>query len=206
LPKCQFTTQYYDYEIHKEVDFYCQELPLASGFCIFHDKDYLHHYLFSFREEHKRNVLDRLKRKVKHAISNNETLHCIGFLLPGLSLSDLSISKEFTKPVYFPGSQFFGKTDFSGVKFQQGVHFIRAKFHDLSTFTNVNFAHVDFSHATFEKKAVFRQTIFKEEIDFSYTTFNNEVDFSHATFEKKVKFGKNFGESGKAYFSHTSFN
>jgi Transposase DDE domain len=39
---CQFTTRYYDYEIGKKVDFHCDdEEPLASGFCIFHDKDYL---------------------------------------------------------------------------------------------------------------------------------------------------------------------
>jgi hypothetical protein len=106
LPKCQFTTQYYNYEIGKDVDFNCtEEEPLASGFCIFHDKDYLHHYLSSFREEHKRNVLDRLKHKVNNAISNNKSLLCIGFHLPDFSLWDLGIiSKEFTKPVYFSGS------------------------------------------------------------------------------------------------------
>jgi hypothetical protein len=71
LPKCQFTTKYYDYEIDKLVDFYCDdEEPLASGFCIFHDKDYLQ--VMTNNEEHKRKVLDRVRQKVNHAISNNE--------------------------------------------------------------------------------------------------------------------------------------
>jgi hypothetical protein len=81
LPKCQFTTKYYDYEIRKNVDFDCpEEEPLASGFCIFHDKDYLQDK--TNNEEHKRKVLNRLERKVNHAISNNEPLLCIGFQLP----------------------------------------------------------------------------------------------------------------------------
>ena len=112
MPKCQFTTEYYDYEIGKHVDFNCtEEEPLASGFCIFHDKDYLHDK--TNYEEHKRKVLDRLKDKVNHAISNNKPLLCIGFNLPGFSLSDLSISKEFTKPVYFSGAKFKGGVSLS---------------------------------------------------------------------------------------------
>ena len=38
------TAKYIDLETLKQVDFYCQEkeaLDLASGLCIFHDKDYL---------------------------------------------------------------------------------------------------------------------------------------------------------------------
>ena len=122
MPKCQFTSQYIDYEILKWVDFNCQELPLVSGFCIFHDKDYVQDK--TNNEEHKRAVLDRLKRKVNHAISNNEPLLCIGYQLPEFSLSDLGIiSKEFTKSVYFNNSQFFGKAEFSEAKFHRGAFF-----------------------------------------------------------------------------------
>jgi hypothetical protein len=98
LPKCLFTTKYNDYESNKRVDFYCDDEPLVSGRCIFHDKDYLQDN--TYYEEHKRKVLDRLKDKVNHAISNNKPLLCIGFQLPDFSLSDLGISKEFTKSVY----------------------------------------------------------------------------------------------------------
>jgi hypothetical protein len=100
LSKCQFTSQYIDYEILNWVDFNCQEESLTSGFCIFHDKDYLQDK--TYYEEHKTRILERLKHKVNHAISNDEPLLCIGFQLPSLSLSDLGIiSKEFTKSVYF---------------------------------------------------------------------------------------------------------
>jgi hypothetical protein len=96
LSKCQFTSQYIDYEILNWVDFNCQEESLTSGFCIFHDKDYLQDK--TYYEEHKTRILERLKHKVNHAICNDEPLLCIGFQLPSLSLSDLGIiSKEFTK-------------------------------------------------------------------------------------------------------------
>jgi hypothetical protein len=109
LPNCKFTSQYYDYEIRDWVNFDCQEEdPLASGLCIFHDKGYLLQCKIN-NEEHKRKVLDRLKDKVNDAISNKKPLFCIGFHLPDFSLSDLSISKEFTKSVYFSGSQFISR-------------------------------------------------------------------------------------------------
>jgi hypothetical protein len=79
LPNCQFTTKYYDYEIREMVDFNCQEMPLVSGRCIFHDKDYLQDK--TSKEKRKEEVLNRLKRKVNHAISDNESLLCIGFQL-----------------------------------------------------------------------------------------------------------------------------
>ena len=105
LAKCQFTTKYYNYQIGKKIDFNCPEgESLTSGFCIFHDKDYLQDK--ANYEEHKRKILDRLKNKVNHAISNDEPLLFIGFQLHNFRLSDLSIITEFTKPVYFSGSQF----------------------------------------------------------------------------------------------------
>ena len=113
-------------------------MPLASGRCIFHDNDYLQDRINN--EEHKRAVLDRLKRKVNHAISNDEPLFCIGFQLPDFSLSDLrSVSKDFTKPVYFSGSQSCGKTDFSGVNFKERADFSHAKFQGEVSFSKANF-------------------------------------------------------------------
>jgi hypothetical protein len=143
-------------------EFYWDEEP-ASGFCIFHDKDYLHDK--TNYEEHKRKVRDRLKHKVNHAISNNEPLLCIGFQLPDFSLSDLGVSKEFTKPVYFNGSQFFGKADFSGANFKQEVNFISANFQEAS-----------FSTANFQGRAFFRGANFQGLFTtFIYANFQQEL-------------------------------
>ena len=138
MPKCQFTTKYYDYEKREQIDFYCDDgEPLASSFCIFHDKDYLQDK--TNYEEHKRKVLDRLKSKVNHAISNNEPLLCIGFQLHDFRISDLNIGKEFTKPVYFSDSQFFGKADFTGATFPAGAYFNRPTFQGSANFTEAIF-------------------------------------------------------------------
>jgi uncharacterized protein YjbI with pentapeptide repeats len=128
--------------------------------CIFHDKDYLdkdylqnkgNEYVIADYDVHKLQVLARLKHKVKHAISNNQPLFCIGFQLADFSLSDLGVSKEFTKPVYFNGSQFFGKADFSGANFKQEVNFISANFQEAS-----------FSTANFQGRAFFRGANFQQ--------------------------------------------
>jgi len=137
LSKCQFTSQYIDYEILNWVDFNCQEESLTSGFCIFHDKDCLQDK--TYYEEHKTRILERLKHKVNHAISNDEPLLCIGFQLPSLSLSDLGIiSKEFTKSVYFNDSQFFGKAEFSEAKFHRGAFFGDTNFQETLTSVELN--------------------------------------------------------------------
>ena len=137
------------------VDFYCDdEEPLGSGFCTFHDKDYLQDRIDN--EEHKRRVLERLKHKVNHAISNNEPLLCIGFQLPDFSLSDLNDSKEFTKPVYFNGSQFFGKVDFSESNFQIGAFFSGANFQGGAYFRVANFeGKADLTNSEFYGKTYF---------------------------------------------------
>jgi hypothetical protein len=137
LPKCQFTRRYADYEINKLVDFDCQEEPLDSGLCMFHDKDYLQDK--TNNEEHKRKVLDRFKHKVNDAISNYKPLLCIGFQVLEFSISDLSNNKEFTKSVYFNRSQFFGKASFYGAHFQGRVDFSGAKFQGFAGFYGEGF-------------------------------------------------------------------
>jgi uncharacterized protein YjbI with pentapeptide repeats len=112
-------------------------MPLVSGRCIFHDKDYLQGK--ANNDKHKSTILNILKREVNHAIYDNEPLFCIGFQLPDFSLSDLRISKEMTKPVYFPGSQFLRYADFSGANFQE-ANFRGAKFEGEADITDVRFS------------------------------------------------------------------
>jgi hypothetical protein len=190
-----------------EVDFNCQEEePLASGLCIFHDKDYLQDR--TNYEEHKMKVLDRLKHKVNHAISNNEPLLCIGFQLPDFSLSDLSIiSKEFTKPVYFNGSQFFGKASFSKANFQGKASFPLAKFQGRAWFSEANFQlRADFSRAKFEGEAFFYGAKFEGEADFHETSFE-EAYFSTTEFKGLTNFQYvNFGDEDKILFDRTDLS
>jgi uncharacterized protein YjbI with pentapeptide repeats len=196
-----------------EVDFKCQEMPLVSGFCIFHDENYLQDRTAS--EEHKRNVLNRLKHKVNHAISNNEPLLCIGFQLEDFSLSDLSIiSKEFTKPVYFNGSRFFGNADFfktnfqeanfSGANFQGKANFSGANFQGKANFPVANFQGIAFFPvANFQGKASFTLAKFQGEAKFSGANFQGGADFSNSEFYGKTYFSAHF--DGETKFNYVLF-
>jgi uncharacterized protein YjbI with pentapeptide repeats len=189
LPKCQFTTKYSGFPLREEIEFNCQEDEeeiLASGFCFFHDKDYLQDK--TNYEEHKAKVLEKLKHKVNHAISNNEPLLCIGFQLPDFSLSGLSISKEFTKPVYFNGSRFFGKEILSNAKFQE-VSFHKTNFHEMLFFDKTIFqGEADFSEAKFQAIASFSEAAFQEQVDFSDANFQAIANFFNMSFKGKVDF------------------
>ena len=213
MPKCQFTTEYYDYEINDYIHFCCPEKPLDSGFCIFHDKDYLQDKT-SNSEDHKSKVMDRLKQIVNHAISNNARLLCIGFQLPDFSLSDLSNNKEFTIPVYFSSSQFFGKTDFHEAKFEEITSFSGVNFKERADFSDANFKVANFSKANFKDKADFIRANFKvasfirakfeKEADFYKANFEGESFFTVAKFEGEAEFsGVNFKE--RADFSDANF-
>jgi uncharacterized protein YjbI with pentapeptide repeats len=205
LPKCQFTREYYDIEIGKSVIFNCPEEPLSSGFCIFHEKDYLQDK--TNNEEHKRKVLERLKDKVNHAISNNEPLFCIGFQLPDFSLSDLSISNEltdFTKPVYFSESQFYGKADFSKAGFIKGACFSEANFQGEAAFNVANFVETNFHGANFQGEAGFNLAIFYGRAEFYEAKFRKIADFSTTNFQGFAAFNAaKFG--GEAYFGGANF-
>ena len=125
-----------------------------------------------------------MKRKVNHAISYNEPLLCIAFRLPGFSLSDLSISNEFTKPVDFSLSQFLGDADFSKTNFQGGAFFsecnfpiagyfysssfYNSEFHDKTYFSGY-FGSISFNYVLFDRK---EKVIFDVE-NLSYVTFMN---------------------------------
>jgi uncharacterized protein YjbI with pentapeptide repeats len=228
LPKCKFNTKYHDYESRTTANFNCDEQPLASGFCIFHDKDYLLQDKTNY-EEHKRNVLDSLKNKVNHAISFNEPLLCIGFQLPDFSLSDLGIiGKEFTKAAYFNGSHFLDKADFSAAHFSAGASFLHAHFTARASFSNAIFqgrvsffsskfqGEAFFSGAKFEGEAEFSQTNFREKAYFSGVKFEGEAIFFETNFYKRADFFKgDFQEKadlyqarfeGEAEFSQTNFH
>jgi uncharacterized protein YjbI with pentapeptide repeats len=187
-------------------------MPLVSALCIFHDNDYLHDK--TNNDEHKRAVLNRLKRKANYAISDNEPLLCIGFQLPDFSLSDLSISKRFTKPAYFNDSQFLGKADFFEANFQERATFSDAKFQGEARFYKANFqGEAFFSYANFQGEAFFFEANFQERANFYFAKFRvatfsdakfqGEADFSDAKFLEAFFYKANFQE--RATFSDAKF-
>jgi hypothetical protein len=202
LPECQFTTQYFNYEIGKEVDFNCDdEEPLASGRCILHDEGYLQDK--EHEKEHKKKVIEKLRHTVNDAISNNKALLCIGFQLPGFSFSDLDISKEFTKPVYFINSQFFGKADFSEANFKGKADFLGAKFEGEVAFYNSEFYGKTYFSGQFNGITNFNYVLFegKEKIYFDIENLSNvsfmNTDITGVRFRDKARWRRGGGGGKK---------
>jgi hypothetical protein len=106
---------------------------LDSGFCIFHDNNYLQHYLFSFREERKRNIIKKLMMRVKESKENKKPLLCIGYHLP-----DVTIKETLTLPVYFTKCEFEGVADFSESSFEAQADFTSAEFSREATLVQQN--------------------------------------------------------------------
>ncbi len=116
-----------------------------------------------------------MKRKVNHALSNNEPLLCIGFQLPEFSLSNLSNSKEFTKPVYFSYSNFSGVAVLSKTKFEGKADFFYASFQGEALFDHSEFYRKTYFSGHFKAKTNFSYVLFegKEKVIFDVENLSN---------------------------------
>jgi hypothetical protein len=114
LDKCIFDANSPPHQGGIEIGFDCNEEPLASGFCIFHDKDYLEDK--TNPDLPRRKLVESLECKVNQAKSRNEPLVCIGYLLP-----EIKISETFSNNVFFQDATFHGKADFSSISSAKGV-------------------------------------------------------------------------------------
>jgi hypothetical protein len=167
LTNCKFIAKYWNYERRGQyVDYNCDSKDkdiLPSGFCIFHDENYLKEDKNN-REEHEKTVRDKLMDKVhNNSVNEKEALLCIGYHVP-----DITIKANFSKPVYFTKCEFQGITDFSDSRFFGNAYFSSAKFSER----------VNFDKAIFSGIAIFNSAIFSEEADFSRAEFSEEAYFN----------------------------
>ena len=137
---------------------------------MFHDEEY---YLPGFKEQEQK-LREELMSKVDYSISQDKALLCTGYYLP-----DVTIKRNFVKPVYFMNCKFKGMADFSRTTF---------------------FGEADFSSATFSGNANFSGATFSKEADFLGSTFSKEADFSTAKFSAETYY------SGSAYFVEAQFH
>src|SRR5919198_1276259 len=115
---------------------------------MFHDEEY---YLPGFKEQEQK-LREGLMSKVDYSISQDKALLCTGYYLP-----DVTIKRNFVKPVYFmnckfkgmadfPRSTFFKEADFSTAKFSAetyysgSAYFVEAQFHGKVNFSKANFS------------------------------------------------------------------
>jgi uncharacterized protein YjbI with pentapeptide repeats len=191
--QCQFASTYYDYEAKVPgAKFECKEEDLGTGFCIFHDSNYLqdkNNFL-----ERRQEVTKGLMDKVTDSVAHDKALFCMGYYLP-----DIKIEGDFTKPVYFSdakfqqadfsGANFFGVADFHSAKFSQRVYFNSAKFSQLADFNSAKYIGVaDFNSAKFIGVASFNSAEFSQLARFYSAEFFGEARFYSAEFSQRVYF------------------
>ncbi len=208
MKRCRFEFPYYDKKIQDYVQYECkieEEDILESGFCIFHDENYLTDPVN--REENERNVRRKLTKKIDQNLSDNEPLDCYAYHLPKFSV----IRRRFNSPVNFSDSVFVGGAflhdvqfaeyaDFSGAKFGAKISLSKSKFTEKADFSGTKFMkeasfwgaqflkEADFSRAKFEEEAGFNDVQFTEKADLSDVIFMKEANFWGAQFLKEANF------------------
>ena len=205
MAKCQFTTNYWDHESHNEGDYKCpddEETP-GSGICIFHDANYLKEDKEK-HIEHEQKVRNKLTDKISEAVARKETLLCIGYYLP-----DITIKESFAIPVYFTKCNFQGEAQFSGTSFDSTADFKSAVFSEGATFSYARFfGGARFNSAKFLNDiAFFYKTRFCGKITrFNYAEFTGEAKFEAAEFSGETADFSGATFSGKKATSgkHTS--
>jgi len=174
INRCCFNTKYFDYSKKETANFACDEIALASGLCIFHDKNY----------SNDKELDQKISDKIKSVLAKNETLFCIGYNIP-----DLKIKETFKNFVYFTKAS-FTNTDFSSSKFQS-VDFSGAKFQNAN-FSKATFEEADFLAVEFSGKANFSNTVFKKKVNFSESVFNKRANFNGSSMKRAQFLGSKF--------------
>ena len=100
MVNCKFTTKYFDYDEKKPKVFQCEETPLSTGFCIFHD--------IKYSKDDDR--IARLNEKLDN-LPKNKPFFCIGYIIP-----KLQFRKKISNSVYFTKGR-IEDSDFSNSNF-----------------------------------------------------------------------------------------
>jgi len=91
--KCKYTEKPYWDDLHNQQMYYCDETPLPSGYCIFHDENFLDnenvHYSLNVQR-----IKDEFRSKFERYINEKKELRFIGYILPDLELPNVTISNN----------------------------------------------------------------------------------------------------------------
>jgi len=190
---CKYELIYFDYVAGKDILFKCSERDVEDGFCVFHHPEYW--------KKNPLEILQELDRKVKLAVRNNETLFCLGYNLPDITLSgkidrSMFVASKFHGKTVFEGTEFV-LTDFSRAVFDY-ANFRRTKFFDANL-RGARFVEADFSEVTFGE-ANFNDAAFRE-VDFSLATFGKAYFFDL----NKIKGKRRCGSDPILYFDFVDF-
>lgn len=203
--------------------FHCEEIPLSSGFCIFHDISFL-----DINNPNYQSNVQRVKKefysKFEKFLDGENDLLFIGYILPDLELPNTKVlgnlyfmyskfkgrlnfqDSTFVKKVTFNSARFENEVSFRNCTFKSKVEFDNAWFYKVTSFYNIEFGNETSYHSTvFLDEVVFNGDKFKKHAEFGYVKFHKAVDFQGAIFEDSAHFqNSEFMQVGN--FDGTSFS
>lgn len=181
---CKYKTTFYDYNKEKKVPFECENTALDSGYCKFHDENYL-----------KESTFDELIILIKDQLKNGSP-KCIGYRIPIINFNEIYLQNI----VYFNKAQFFGNVNFSKKYNSSKIIFKECEFHEQVNFSNsVHDEEMDFSFTKFYNDVKFTSANFNDKITFESAEFKANTNFQSTIFKKKVIFQK-------TEFQHVDFD
>ncbi len=199
---CKFDGKYYNYEEKTYLPYQCSEKALESGYCIFHDCDFV-----KYGDATEKAVVNkRFNEIVEEKVEKNQP---VVFL--GANLVDVDIHQTFTIGFYFFASIFHGKVSFDKTKFMKTADFSHTKFcgyEGITCFNEVEFrgGNALFTGIRFQHKVSFQNTKFlvKQKIDFIEGFFLKGAVFSSAEFSaQEIRFSRVICQN--LYMDYTSF-
>jgi|CXWL01.1.fsa_nt_gi uncharacterized protein YjbI with pentapeptide repeats len=188
---CKYADYFTDIETNEPRDYTCHRYPLESGFCKFHDENFL--------KGNESDVKNLFENEVKIATDTQTELLCFGFHLPDITLHKL----QFQKPVYFINIKFHGdvsiyNSTFISANFSKSEFLQKSSFENLTFNTNFIFSDVE-SHV---EDMNFRNTTFNQQSSFTRLKCNN-ITFDSCNFFKTNFRGAEFNVNSK--FTQTNF-
>lgn len=199
--RCKYPERYYWDDLHNQHSFKCDEAPLESGYCLFHDPEFLNVKLADFKQRADK-LISSFDKKIKNYFAKKEENWLfIGYIIPGFELRNVIISAN----VYFTAARIRGNVEFKGVKFQGKVSFQGAHFEGNMQVSDCEFAKADFDNNThFHGNTSITKSDFLEEVTFLSAIFFEDFSCSNVKFRKGAIFGY-IDSQKEAQFGSTEF-
>ena len=210
--ECKFGERVYWTLNNENRKFKCEEKPLDSGFCIFHDEYFLDSTNPSY-EQNKEKILNEFHKKWRGFTEKNQDYVFIGYILPGIAFKNHDILNDvffnysvFKDYVEFKNIHFMGKCLFRYVLFEIGCSFHHCTF-DFCSFDNAIFLtntrvceedgntviwkghQASFYGSKFIGPTSFRSTNKEPPRSSSINSLTEDTRFSTCIFSNKVDFG-----------------
>ena len=175
MTNCKYISDYPNLQTGKIIIYECNEITYDNNeYCRFHQKGYL-------TDDTIDDIRGLFLDKLQNAIDHNESLLCIGYILPPLLLPEDVTSINI--PINFARAVFkLGKFVMADMVFNKKVSFWSTTFEDEVKFSGITFHEkILFQYSKFEKYSIFEDIHFNKLCNFSDSIFYN-INFSNVIF------------------------